>query len=167
MSLPWHYFLLIGLLGLAAAPASASVKVGAPAPAFEARTMDGQAQSLASLRGKTVILTFWATWCAPCREEMAAFEAYYERHHAEGLEIIAVNQDDPDSLDKVKTVMAAFRFPAALDRQVKRDRYGRVSELPVSIVIDREGIVRADSRQGNWVFDAQRLDQIVTPLLTR
>jgi peroxiredoxin len=159
--------LYLGLMALAAAPAWAGEKVGKPAPDFAVKTMAGEKIDLASERGEVVILTFWATWCAPCREELAAFETYYEKHHSEGLEIIAINQDDPDNARTVTKLMAAFRFTGAFDHQSNYDKYGRVSELPVSVVIDREGIVRADSRNGMWVFDGPRLETLVTPLLAK
>jgi len=158
--------LSLGLLALAATPASAAPKVGSPAPDFQIKTTDGQMENLAALRGKVVILTFWATWCAPCRQELAAFETYYETHHPEGLEIVAINQDDPDNAKTVTRLMSSFTFSSAFDNRSSYDRYGRISELPVSIVIDRDGVIRADSRQGAWVFDAPRLEASVTPLLT-
>ena len=161
-----YALLALGLTALAAAPAGAAPKIGSPAPNFEVKTPGGQDMSLASLRGKVIILTFWATWCAPCREELAAFETYYEAHHAEGLEIVAINQDDPDNARTVAKLMASFTFSGAFDKSSSYDKYGRISELPVSLVIDRAGIVRADSRQGGWVFDAPRLEATVTPLLS-
>jgi len=158
--------LSLGLLALAATPAWAAPKIGGPAPDFQIKTANGQMENLAALRGKVVILTFWATWCAPCRQELAAFETYYETHHPEGLEIIAINQDDPDNAKTVTKLMSSFTFSSAFDKRSSYDRYGRISELPVSIVIDRAGVIRADSRQGAWVFDAPRLEASVTPLLT-
>ena len=159
--------LSVGLLALMATPAWAAPKIGNPAPDFQIRTVNGQVENLAALHGKVVVLTFWATWCAPCRQELAAFETYYQKHHTEGLEIIAVNQDDPDNARTVAKLMSSFTFTEALDKQASYDKYGRVSELPVSLVIDRDGILRADSRQGQWVFDAPRLDTVVTPLLAK
>jgi cytochrome c biogenesis protein CcmG/thiol:disulfide interchange protein DsbE len=158
--------LSFGLLALAATPAWAAPKIGGPAPDFAVKTVAGQDLNLASLHGKVVILTFWATWCAPCRQELAAFETYYETHRSEGLEIVAINQDDPDNAKTVTRLMSSFTFSSAFDKRSSYDRYGRISELPVSIVIDRDGVIRADSRQGGWVFDAPRLEAAVTPLLT-
>lgn len=157
--------MIVGLIALISTPAWAGNMIGKPAPAFEVKTMAGESLSLASLHGKVVILTFWATWCAPCRQELAAFETYYEKHRPQGLEIIAVNQDDPDNAKTVAKLMTSFRFDGAFDRQSSYDKYGRISQLPVSVVIDRDGIVRADSRDGAWVFDGQRLETTVTPLL--
>lgn len=165
MILPKRGLVLLALIALTAGPASAATRLGAPAPAFDVKTLAGDHIDLAGMRGKVVILTFWATWCAPCREELAALETYYEKHHPEGLEIIAINQDDPDNAKTVGKLMASFHFTGAFDSQANYDKYGRISELPVSVVIDRDGVVRADSRIGAWVFDGPRLEATVTPLL--
>ncbi len=83
------------LLAPTAAGQAASVLVlGQPAPALTAPTPAGHIVTLHDYRGRPVILNFWATWCLPCRQEMAALQAVYEAHQAKGLMILAVSQDD-------------------------------------------------------------------------
>src|SRR5271155_4755008 len=67
---------------------------GRPAPGFKLITLDHQKYSLADLRGKVVVLNFWATWCAPCKAELAAMNNYARRHSGEGLAIFAIKTDD-------------------------------------------------------------------------
>ena len=75
--------------------AFASVTVGNAAPALVVPELDGQTFDLSALRGKVVIVNFWATWCPPCRKEMPALDAFYRRYHGNGLEMIGVSADRP------------------------------------------------------------------------
>src|SRR5258708_2223417 len=97
--------------------AAASLQEGKPAPALEAKLLDGTSFSLHDAAGKVVVINFWATWCAPCRAEMPALDAFYRKHRDEGLVVLAVSMDDPESEAKVRAVMKAFSFPAALGPQ--------------------------------------------------
>jgi len=76
-----------------AGAARADAVVGEPAGAFVATTRDGKSFDLSALRGKVVILNFWATWCPACRDEMPALEAVWRQHSKEGLEMLAVSDD--------------------------------------------------------------------------
>ncbi|TLY80884.1 MAG: TlpA family protein disulfide reductase [Gammaproteobacteria bacterium] len=82
---------------LAAAPlmaAGRAPEVGDPAPALLVPELDGHGFDLSALRGKVVIVNFWATWCAPCRAEMPVLDAFYRRYHAQGLELLGLSIDD-------------------------------------------------------------------------
>ena len=126
---------------------------------------DGTAFSLANQAGNVVVINFWATWCAPCREEMPALDAYYRLHRAEGLEIVAISMDSPKDEAKAREMMKAFSFPAAFMREANGKGYGRIWRLPLTFVIDRRGILRKDGRYGNPLLDIATLEQTVTPLL--
>src|ERR1700688_3774904 len=87
-----------GLCALIAPLASANaLRVGAPAPAATLVTLDGQRIATSELLGHVVILTFWATWCGPCREELPMLSSYAAQHAAEGLIVLGFTLDSPDN----------------------------------------------------------------------
>jgi thiol-disulfide isomerase/thioredoxin len=145
--------------------AAATLAVGEPAPPLEATQLDGAHFSLAANRGKIVIVNFWATWCAPCREEMPVLDAFYKKHQAEGVEVIAISADDPADRKLVNEVMAAFSFPAAMRDDAKYAGYGWLRHIPLTFVIDRQGILRRDAWHAAPKIDAASLDAEVLPLL--
>ena len=107
----------VGLLLLFSTAALArGPEVGTAAPALQATLLDGSQFRNADQTGQVIILNFWATWCAPCRAEMPALEAYYQKYRAEGFKILAISMDEPEDEAKVRQVMAAFSFPAAMAR---------------------------------------------------
>ncbi len=138
---------------------------GKAAPAMDLKFLDGSRFALAEQSGKVVIINFWATWCTPCRAEMPAIETYYQKHHAEGLQIIAVSMDDPKDEPKVREVMKSFTFPAAMARDANIKGYGRIWRIPLTFVIDRRGILRKDGWYGDPGIDLPLLEKTVTPLL--
>ena len=145
-------------------PAGA-IAEGAPAPALDGTLFDGSRFSLADHAGKVVLLNFWATWCAPCREEMPALDAYYRRHRGEGLAMVAISMDNPKDEAKARELMRAFSFPAAFGRELNIKGYGRVWRLPLTFVIDRQGVLRKDGWYGDPLLDTAILEQTITPLL--
>jgi len=107
----------------------------------------------------------WATWCAPCREEMPALDAYYRQHRDEGFVLIALSMDDPKDSAKVLEMMKPYSFPVGLARDAEMNGYGRIWRLPLTFVVDRKGILRKDQWHGDPALDAQLLEQGITPLL--
>jgi len=142
-----------------------AIAENAPAPALVGTLFDGARFSLADHAGKVVVLNFWASWCAPCREEMPALDAYYRRHRSEGLEMVAISMDSPKDEAKARALMEAFSFPAAFGREMNIKGYGRIWRLPLTFVIDRQGVLRKDGWYGDPLLDAAILEQAVTPLL--
>ncbi|MDI2590603.1 TlpA family protein disulfide reductase [Pseudomonas sp. N3-W] len=143
-----------------------AIDVGEQAPDLTAKTLDGQAFDLHKQLGQVVIVNFWASWCEPCREEMPAMEAYYQQHKSEGLKIIAISMDEPEDDQMVHKVMAHYSYPAALQRDADFSGFGRVWRMPMTYVIDRQGVVRKDGSVGEPKIDLPLLDTLVTPLLT-
>jgi thiol-disulfide isomerase/thioredoxin len=151
---------MLGWCGAAFAAAE-----GKPAPTMRAKLLDGTAVSLADNAGKVVVVNMWATWCAPCREEMPALDAYYRAHRDEGLVLVALSMDDPKDEAKVREMTKGYSFPVGLARDADMKGYGRIWRLPLTFVVDRNGILRKDQWYGDPGLDAQLLEQTVTPLL--
>jgi peroxiredoxin len=159
--------LLVCVVCVQYATAAQAIKEGEAAPALDAKLLDGNAFSLAAQAGKVIVVNFWATWCEPCRAEMPALDAYYLKHKAEGLVVLAISMDQPGDDAKVREVMRAFNFDAGLGREASFRGYGRIWRLPLTFVIDRNGILRKDDWYGKPGIDEALLDKVVTPLLVQ
>lgn len=128
--------------GLLVGMGSKPPQIGGPAPSFEAETLEGKKVSLEDYRGKVVLLTFWATWCEPCKKEMPEIQAAYEKHKEEGLAVLAVNFGEKQGPARAFFQKTALTFPSLLDRRADiAERFGVIS-LPVTFFIDRDGIIR-------------------------
>jgi cytochrome c biogenesis protein CcmG, thiol:disulfide interchange protein DsbE len=112
------------------------------APEIGLKDLAGQGVSMANLKGKVVLVDFWASWCAPCREELPVLNALYKKYRARGFEIVGVNQDQKP--ENVRSFLSgtplSFRVVHDGARAVA-GRYGP-SKMPSSFLIDRRGIVR-------------------------
>ncbi|MCL2602083.1 MAG: TlpA family protein disulfide reductase [Treponema sp.] len=106
-------------------------------------TTQGSNLTLSELKGKAVLLNFWATWCPPCRDEMPSMEALYRRYKDAGLEIVAVNVREDRG--QVQSFMASYRlsFPAVLDADGRVSGIYGVRALPTSFLINKEGKIVA------------------------
>ena len=161
-----HTCLLFALLSAPIPHAfAANLAVSASAPDFSIRTLTGQTVTLNSLRGKVVLLHFWATWCPPCREEFPVLQQFYQQHQQDGLEIIAVSMDNPDDMRKVRAFSNGYTFPIASIDTSKVAAYGRIWRLPLSYVIDRDGILRKADWTGEEPINAKSLETNVLPWL--
>jgi len=148
-----------------AALAFASASVGDAAPALVVSELDGQAFDLGALRGKVVIVNFWATWCPPCRAEMPALNAFYQRNHSRGLEMIGVSADRSRHRSDVIKVAQSITYPVAMLDDANTNGFGAPAELPVTYVIDGEGLLRAKFTPDSEVVTEENLNQVVLPLL--
>jgi thiol-disulfide isomerase/thioredoxin len=134
-----------------------------PAPALAIATARGHEFDLAALRGKVVLIDFWATWCAPCLAEFPVIEKFYREQHAEGFEVIALSIDKPRDRQKMQRLIAKLPFDAALLGDAHRNGFGVPDAVPVSYVVDAQGIVR----DRFIAIDDELLDEVVLPLLKR
>lgn len=122
--------------GLPPAPA-----IGHPAPDFTLTTVAGETFTLTALRGKPVVLNFWATWCPPCRAELPELQAAHERYAGEVV-IVGVNQAEPAAGVAAFAGQVGLSFPLPLDAQAAVSRLYAVRSLPTTFFIDRSGVIR-------------------------
>jgi thiol-disulfide isomerase/thioredoxin len=112
------------------------------APDFTLKTLDGQEITLSKLKGKAVLLDFWATWCGPCRESIPHLIQIYKMNQSNGLEVIGMSLDKGDA-DTVRNFAKSMEIPypiAIASEEIARS-YG-VTSLPTAIFIDKEGKIR-------------------------
>jgi thiol-disulfide isomerase/thioredoxin len=139
---------LLALLTLLLAPRAAGAQEIAPgkvAPEIDLPTLSGGRVKLSALRGHPVVVTFWGTWCPPCKVEFPELVAAHRKYREAGLEVIAVNQRDQE----IRTTdVEAFvkehkvEFIVAMDQRGKSRRSYRLIGLPTTVFIDAAGIIR-------------------------
>lgn len=128
------------------------LKKGDTPPDFTLTSLDGEEVTLSDLRGKKVVLNFWATWCPPCKAEMPHMQKYYEQHAKEdNVEIIAVNltKDERDfsadgKIDTVMTFRDSFEltFPILLDQEREVSPQYNIMTIPTTYFIDSKGYIQ-------------------------
>jgi peroxiredoxin len=165
---------IVAVLALAAATilvfgetAGDPIGQGSPAPAFALpRVRDGAPLSLSDLRGRVVLLNFWATWCKPCEDEMPAMERLYQQLGGADFELVAVSVDEDaaevtDFVDRL-----ALSFPVLLDRGREVSTAYQTFRYPESFLIDREGVVAArfvGPREWDSELYVERIRRLVAP----
>lgn len=134
------------------------------APEFTRRDLNGREVALARLRGKVVLLNFWATWCAPCEAEIPVFSKWQQDYHTRGLWVIGISMDDSDA--PVRKLVALLKpvYPIAMGDAKLGQRYGGVLGLPLTYLIDRNGVVRA---QFQGTADLKTMERRVQDLLAK
>ena len=110
------------------------------APNFSLKTFDGKKIELAKLKGKVVLVNFWATWCGPCRREIPDFLEAYAKYREKGFEIIGISLDQ-GGWDVVKPYMERTKitYPVVIDDGSLAQKYGALPYIPVTILVDRKG----------------------------
>ncbi|MBX7196453.1 MAG: TlpA family protein disulfide reductase [Sandaracinaceae bacterium] len=169
---------LFAVGGLAATPAAVSslltpsiaqaLAAGARAPEIglgHVANGSGQVQ-LSGLRGQVFIVDFWASWCAPCADEMPVLERLYNQHHAAGFTVIGVSQDSAASNVQQFLRRIHVSFPIVLDEG--HSVAGRYSppRMPTSFIVDRRGIVR-HVHAGFRASDASTIEREVAALVAQ
>jgi peroxiredoxin len=138
--------LMAAIILMAGAAACAPPKQDAqavPAPDFSVKDLEGNALSLASYKGKVLVINFWATWCPPCRKEIPDFIAAYKELKAEGLEILGLSVDEttaPALLDWSRK--QGINYPIALATPEILRAYEPGDFIPATIIVDRKGQIR-------------------------
>ncbi len=117
-------------------------KLGTAAIDFNCQDLKGETWSLDKIRGKVVLLRFWADWCPYCRYEMPIIDKYYRKLNKEGFLVLAVNVNQRPEVVLAFTAQLDITFPVPLDPDGKMaKRYG-VYAIPTNFLIDREGVIR-------------------------
>lgn len=122
-------------------PVAEGVRVGERLPEFSVRCLDGSSFSLSEQRGKVVVLNLWATWCAPCVQELPGFDRL-QRERPEDLAVLAVHS--PPVTTDVADWLAdyAYELPFAVDEDGSLSaRLGASDVLPQTLILDRDGVV--------------------------
>jgi thiol-disulfide isomerase/thioredoxin len=115
--------------------------VGSAAPDFELSNLDGAYQKLNSLKGEPVIINFWATWCAPCKDEMPLLERYGKKYNGK-LVILGVNSEEKADVVKSFINEMGITFPILLDQSgIVSGRYF-VKDFPYTFFVDADGVLR-------------------------
>ena len=129
--------------------------IGNLAPDFELPALDGKNLKLSDLRGKAVLLNFWATYCGPCKIEMPWFVELQKEYGPQGFQIIGVAMDDASLEDIAKFAKEmGVNYPILLGKESVGQSYGGVSVLPTTFFLDRDGrlIAREFGLQSRSVF---------------
>lgn len=128
------------------APGSAAASGLAAMTSTKLPDLDGRPQSLEQWRGKVLVVNFWATWCAPCREEIPIFVKLQDKYRAQGLQFVGIAIDQPD---KVRPYAAelGMNFPVLIGGidaiEVTRQLGNRAGVLPFTVILDRNGKIAA------------------------
>jgi cytochrome c biogenesis protein CcmG, thiol:disulfide interchange protein DsbE len=143
-------------------PASAAPEIGKAAPELVVAELNGQTFDLAKLRGKVVLVNYWATWCAPCRKDMPLLDAFYRNHRGQNLEMVGISVDRDRDLGKVRKVMATLAYPVAMLKDVTVNGFGPPTGVPITWIVDSHGTVH------DMMIDVrdELLKSLVVPLLS-
>jgi len=152
----WMFYMFLatsGLAGVEQAPAGpaqpkaaaiAAGKIGSRLPDFSARDLHGRRISSAGLRGKVVLIDFWATWCQPCKKEMPGYQKLAARYGPRGFSVVGFKLDIMADTEEPRTFARrlGIRYPLAVATDEVKNKFGGIEGLPTTLLYDREGILR-------------------------
>ena len=119
-------------------------EIGSRLPDFSVNDLQGQPVSSADLRGKVVLIDFWATWCQPCKKEMPGYQKLLDRYGPQGFAVIGfkfdtmMDSEDPTQFAK----KLGIHYPLAVASDDLKDKFGGILGLPTTMLFDRQGILR-------------------------
>ena len=122
----------------------AAGEIGSRLPDFSAIDLAGHPVSSSDLRGKVVLVDFWATWCQPCKKEMPGYQKLADRYGSRGLVVIGFKFDTmPDMEDPVQFAKGiGVQYPLAVANDEIKHKFGGIDGLPTTMLYDRQGILR-------------------------
>jgi peroxiredoxin len=121
---------------------AAALEAGTRAPEIGLRDLDGRPIRLSALRGKVVVVDFWASWCAPCREEMPVLERLYKKYKDDGLVVVGVSVDREKGNVRKFLKRNPVSFPIVHDSGHQVAGRYEPPRMPSSFIIDKRGVVR-------------------------
>jgi thiol-disulfide isomerase/thioredoxin len=143
----------VGLVGCNQHPASSSApkqaviaagELGSRLPDFDVKDLQGRAISSADLRGKVVLIDFWATWCQPCKKEMPGYQKLLDIYGSRGFVVVGlkldVMMDTEDPLLFAKKI--GVRYPLAVAADDLKQKFGGIEGIPTTMLYDRHGVLR-------------------------
>jgi peroxiredoxin len=130
--------------GAESASGSQHELIGKPAPEFSVQTANGRGKvDLGSLKGKVVIVDFWATWCGPCKESFPKLQELYTKYSGSGVEVVGLSEDDENQgIAEFGQAHGSVKFPIGWDNGKSAAGQYKPPTMPTSFVIDKSGIVR-------------------------
>ena len=133
------------------------------APNFSLQTQNGKVIELSRLKGKVVLVNFWATWCPPCRAEIPDFIEVYNTYKSKGFEIIGIALDE-DGWSKVAPYIEKIKmnYPVVLGSAKVVQQYGGIEAIPTTFIVDKNGYIVAS--QGG-LLSKELLEQKLKSLL--
>lgn len=131
-----------------------------PAPSFRLQSMAGNEVSLADYRGQVVMINFWATWCAPCRQEMPLLEQMHKKYKPLGFTLLGVNVEPDSTLAADWLKATPVTFPILFDTQSEVSKLYDVSGMPSTVIVDRKGNLRWLHRGYKPGDENKYLDQV-------
>lgn len=117
---------------------------GLRAPDLTLQTLDGQSIRLSDLLGRPVVISYWATWCVPCKQELPILQRIQQEYQGQGLTILSVNASNQDDLDAVRTLVSemGMTFPVLLDQNNQFADTYQALFFPTTYYIDANGVIR-------------------------
>lgn len=128
----------------AAESVAAPGEIGSQLPTFSLKDLKGRPVSSADLRGKVVLIDFWATWCQPCKKEMPGYQKLADKYAAKGFRVIGFKADMMhDQIDpRLFARKLGVRYPIVIGTKELREQFGGIEGLPTTMIYDRDGILR-------------------------
>ena len=119
-------------------------QIGFTAPAFKLEALTGAPIALSDLRGKVVVLNLWASWCPPCKAEMPALNAIYQKFRDQGLVVLGLNTTFQDDETAARAAINdwGLSFPIVFDRDGAASRQYHLQAMPTTFFIGRDGLIR-------------------------
>ena len=133
------------------------------APDFELTALDGSTIKLSSLKGKVVLLDFWATWCPPCRKMIPELKKVYSKYKNKGVEIIGISMDE-GNISTIKSFVdnTGINYPIVRGDHALSKAYGYINAIPTSFIIDKAGVIR---NKHTGFQSAEDMETIINDLL--